>query len=107
MLTLNKQNHYRELYKQANPDWYSSGESYEAKVRHHISQQDNFPNSLTVLDLGCGCGGVMELFSSQVLLSVGIDLDMKSLYLHRDSASRLVLGNLTVLPFDDAVFDLR
>jgi len=106
MLTLNKQNHYRELYKQANPDWYSSGEFYEAKVRYHISQQGNSPNSLTVLDLGCGCGGVMELFSPQVLLSVGIDLDVKSLHLHRDSVSRLVSGNLASLPFDDAVFDL-
>ncbi len=106
MLSLSRQNYYRELFKQTNPTWCSSGELYEAKVRQYLFEQSASPDSLVVLDLGCGSGGVMELFSRQVLVSVGIDSDIKSLSLHRDDASKLVAGNLAVLPFDDAVFDL-
>ena len=77
MLPLSKQNAYRERYKALRPGWRTSGEEFEALTRQHIGP------GARVLDLGCGRGGVMELFWREVRLSVGLDPDHASLVEHR------------------------
>jgi len=77
MLPLNKQNAYRERYKRLRSGWRTSGEEFEALTRSHITPQSR------VLDLGCGRGGVMELFWQEVNLAVGLDPDYASLVEHR------------------------
>ena len=79
MLPLDKQNAYRKQYARLNPDWRTSGEEFEALIRKHIRP------TVRVLDLGCGRGGVMELFWREVDLSVGLDPDLVSLIEHRTS----------------------
>jgi SAM-dependent methyltransferase len=77
MLPLARQNAYRERYKALRPGWRTSGEVFEALIRQHIGP------GARVLDLGCGRGGVMELFWREVRLSVGLDPDHTSLVDHR------------------------
>lgn len=100
MLSLDKQNRYRERYRAANPGWRTSGEVYESLVRRHIHP------ATRVLDLGCGAGGVMELFSAQVALPAGVDPHLPSLRAARDRAMRLAQAAADHLPFADAAFDL-
>jgi SAM-dependent methyltransferase len=77
MLPLSKQNAYRERYKKLRPGWQPSGEAFEALTRQHIGP------TVRVLDLGCGRGGVMELFWREVKLAAGLDPDHASLVEHR------------------------
>jgi len=77
MLPLSKQNAYRERYKALRPGWRASGDEFEALARKHIGP------GARVLDLGCGRGGVMELFWKDVKLAVGLDPDHVSLVEHR------------------------
>lgn len=77
MLPLSRQNAYRERYKALRSGWRTSGEEFEALTRQRIGP------GARVLDLGCGRGGVMELFWREVKLSVGLDPDHASLVEHR------------------------
>ena len=100
MLSLDKQNRYRERYRAMRPGWRTSGEVYESFVRRHIHAD------AATLDLGCGAGGVMELFSDQVALSAGIDPHLPSLKQSRDANLLRVNGSATQLPFAASTFDL-
>ncbi len=86
MLPLSKQNVYRERYKTLRPGWRTSGEEFEALTRQHIGP------GVRVLDLGCGRGGVMELFWREVKLSVGLDPDHASLVEHRAKHTQEVIA---------------
>jgi ubiquinone/menaquinone biosynthesis C-methylase UbiE len=61
---------------------------------------------MSVLDVGCGEGGVIELFAGQLRLPVGIDPSITSLSGHRDRSVRLCAAKLEALPFRDGEFDL-
>lgn len=100
MLPLDRQNAYREKYRTQTPGWRTSGEVYEALVRRYVSR----PASL--LDLGCGRGGVIELVHADLGLPVGLDPDLHSLREHRQPRVRRVCGLADCLPFPAASFDL-
>ncbi len=59
-----------------------------------------------MLDIGCGRGGLIELFHGQAALVVGADPDRRSLVEHRAPAVRRVAGLMENLPFPDDSFDL-
>jgi ubiquinone/menaquinone biosynthesis C-methylase UbiE len=82
------------------PGWRSSGEQLEALVRSHISADSQ------VLDLGCGRGGVVELFWREVKLAVGLDPDVTSLAEHRARGMPVIRGRGENLPFAGESFDL-
>lgn len=105
MLSLHRQNGYRERYRAMRPGWRTSGEVYEARVRQYVCPT-SAETALSVLDLGCGAGGVMELFSREVALSVGIDPHLPSLLESRDAFIRRVNGSVERLPFQPESFDL-
>lgn len=86
MLPLSRQNTYRERYRTLRPGWRTSGEEFEALTRQHIGP------GARVLDLGCGRGGVMELFWRDVKLSVGLDPDHASLVEHRAKHTQEVIA---------------
>jgi SAM-dependent methyltransferase len=100
MLSLDRQNRYRERYRGMRPGWRTGGEVYESLVRRHIHA------GAATLDLGCGAGGVMELFSDQVARAVGIDPHLPSLKQSRDTRLKRVSGDAVHLPFASASFDL-
>lgn len=82
------------------PGWSSSGEQLEALVRSHLN-----PDS-RVMDLGCGRGGVVELFWRDVKLAAGLDPDVPSLSEHRARGMPVVTGRGEQLPFAGESFDL-
>ncbi len=99
MLPLDRQNAYRERYRRLNPGWRPSGEAFETLARRHSS-----PGS-SVLDMGCGRGGVMELLWRGVRLAVGVDPDLASLRDNRAGLPR-ACGLGEALPFRSESFDL-
>lgn len=99
MLPLDRQNAYRARYQRQRPGWQPSGHVFEALVRRTLTPASR------VLDLGCGRGGVMELFWQTVRRSVGLDPDLTSLREHRTAMPR-VCGLGQALPFAAAQFDV-
>lgn len=100
LLPLTVQNAYRERYRAIRPGWKSSGDQLEAMVRSHVTAQSR------VLDLGCGRGGVVELFWRDVRLAAGLDPDVPSLSEHRAAGMPVIRGVGEQLPFVDGSFDL-
>ena len=96
MLPLSRQNAYRERYKRLRPGWRTSGEELEALVRGRLAPQAR------VLDLGCGRGGVMELFWREALLAVGLDPDYASLVEHRAARGEHPFDRLRARPEQSA-----
>ena len=99
-LPLDVQNSYRARYRAMRPGWSSSGDQLEALVRGYLT-----PDS-QVLDLGCGRGGVVELFWESVKLAVGLDPDVPSLAEHRARGMAVIRGRGEHLPFAGESFDL-
>ncbi|SRR6266446_516915 len=100
VLPLSVQNAYRERYRAMRPGWKSSGDQIESMVRSHITPQSR------ILDLGCGRGGVVELFWRDVELAAGLDPDSPSLTEHRAQGMPVIRGVGERLPFVDESFDL-
>jgi SAM-dependent methyltransferase len=100
LLPLTLQNSYRARYRAMRPDWRSSGDQLEALVRSRLT-----PDS-RVLDLGCGRGGVVELFWREVKVAAGLDPDTASLSGHRAPGMPVIRGVGESLPFVNESFDL-
>src|SRR6202521_4994292 len=100
LLPLDTQNAYRDRYRAMRPGWQSSGERLEALVRSLLAEKTQ------VLDLGCGRGGVLELFWRDVKLAAGLDPDVPSLAEHRAAGMPVVRGRGENIPFADESFDL-
>jgi SAM-dependent methyltransferase len=100
LLPLTLQNSYRERYRAIRPGWRSSGDQLEALVRSHLTPESR------VLDLGCGRGGVVELFWREVKVAAGLDPDTASLAWHRAPGMPVIRGVGEGLPFVSESFDL-
>jgi ubiquinone/menaquinone biosynthesis C-methylase UbiE len=100
LLPLNRQNAYRERYRAMQPAWRTTGEQFEALVRGYVSSASQ------VMDLGCGRGGVVELFWRDVRVAVGLDPDIPSLTERRTTGMSVVRGVGEHLPFADRSFTL-
>jgi SAM-dependent methyltransferase len=100
VLPLSVQNAYRERYRAIKPGWRSSGDQVEAMVRSHVTR------SSRVLDLGCGRGGVVELFWRDVSLATGLDPDAPSLSEHRAAGMPVIRGVGEAIPFLERSFDM-
>src|ERR1700686_3087947 len=93
-------NSSRARYRAMRPGWETSGDQLEAILRAYVTRDSR------VLDLGCGRGGVMELFWRDVKLAAGLDPDVSSLAEHRAPGIPVVRGRGEHLPFADGSFDL-
>lgn len=100
VLPLDVQNAYRERYRAMRPGWRSSGEQLEALVRSRLT-----PDA-SVLDLGCGRGGVVELIWRDAKLAAGLDPDSPSLSERRPGGFPVIRGRGEELPFANRSFDL-
>src|ERR1700687_1559841 len=100
LLPLTLQNTYRARYRAMRPRLPSSRGQTEALVRGYLT-----PDS-RVLDLGCGRGGVVELFWRDVKLAAGLDPDSPSLTEHRAQGMPILRGVGEHLPFAGESFDL-
>jgi len=100
VLPLSRQNAYRDRYRALHPGWRPSGDQLEALVRRRLNANSR------VLDLGCGRGGVVELFWHDVRLAAGLDPDSPSLTEHRAPGMPVICGVGERMPFLDESFDL-
>ncbi len=99
MLSLNKQNEWRERYRAAHLGWRPATELYADLVRQQLTPQAR------VLDIGCGRGGLVEQLGHPLAQVVGIDPDWLSLHEHRLALPR-VAGFSDDLPFAPETFDV-
>ncbi|GJM42570.1 MAG: SAM-dependent methyltransferase [Ardenticatenaceae bacterium] len=99
MLSLDKQNEWREQYRAINPDWQPATELYANLVRQHLTPEAR------VLDIGCGRGGLVEQLDHPLENVVGIDPDWLSLHEHRLNLTSTVAFSED-LPFAPETFDL-
>jgi SAM-dependent methyltransferase len=104
LLSLDRQNRYRERYRAQRPGWRSSGDLYESFARRTVTPEA--AGALRVLDAGGGSGGLLELFSQHLRLAVAVDLDLPSLLQHRSPAVLRAGCDLAHLPFQNGFFDL-
>jgi len=100
LLPLDSQNRYRDRYRHIRPGWQPSGDQLEALVRGYVTRNSN------VLDLGCGRGGVAEVFWQDVRLAAGLDPDAASLTSHRAAGMPVVRAMGEHLPFAADSFDM-
>jgi SAM-dependent methyltransferase len=100
LLPLTLQNTYRARYGAMRPGWRSSGDQLEAMVRGYVTPE------ASVLDLGCGRGGVVELIWRDAKLAAGLDPDSPSLTSRRTSGMPILRGVGEHLPFASSSFDL-
>jgi SAM-dependent methyltransferase len=102
MLTLNRQNAYRDRLRSLWPGWRPATEVYEAAVRRYL-----IPGT-RLLDAGCGRGGVVEQVAGEEIILAGIDPDRRSLVEHRLPPKRMAraVARLEAIPFAAGSFDL-
>ena len=100
MLSLDRQEAYRQRYAMLRPNWQPGSHVYRDLVAAHL-----FPDA-RVLDLGCGRGGIMERLHAQASFATGLDPDLRSLREHRAPALPLTCGLAEALPYADRSFDL-
>jgi SAM-dependent methyltransferase len=100
LLPLTLQNRYRAQYRSMRPGWQSSGDQLEALVWRYVSSETS------VLDLGCGRGGVVELVWRGAKFAAGLDPDVPSLSEHRAPGMPVLRGVGEHLPFAGDSFDL-
>ncbi|MEM7797976.1 MAG: class I SAM-dependent methyltransferase [Chloroflexota bacterium] len=99
MLTLEKQNQLRDRYRLDRPGWRPATEQFAGLVGHYLK------SSHSLLDLGCGRGGLIEQLDHPHSLAIGLDPDMHSLREHRLKMNRAA-GYSHELPFPNEHFDL-
>jgi SAM-dependent methyltransferase len=99
MLSLERQNYWREQYRQRRPNWQPATELYADLVRA------NLPADARLLDVGCGRGGLVEQLGHPPELIAAVDPDHKSLYEHRLGIPRFV-GFSHHLPLAASQFDV-
>ncbi len=99
MLSLERQNQWREQYRLSYPDWQPATELFAQLVRNHLAAD------ATLLDIGCGRGGLVEQLKHPVVRMLGLDPDWHSLREHRLELPRIV-GTSDALPFAEKCVDV-
>ncbi len=100
MLSLERQNAWREAYAATHPGWRPATELFAARVREALAP------SARLLDLGCGRGGLVEQLAHPTAQIVGIDPDFDSLRRHRLTNLPRAASAGDGLPFVSGSFDV-
>ncbi len=99
-LSLDRQNDYRARYARMRPGWRPATDVYESLIRERLAP------GLTVLDLGCGRGGVLEQVGAAVDHPLGLDPDHRSLVEHRLPDLPRINAESGAIPLRAACVDL-
>lgn len=100
MLSLDRQNEWRERYRAEHPGWRPATEVFAAAVRASLPPDGHW------LDLGCGRGGLVEQLPHPAARTFGIDPDYASLRGHRLPGLARAVALSDGLPFGEATFDV-
>jgi ubiquinone/menaquinone biosynthesis C-methylase UbiE len=96
---MNRQEYWRERYKELRPEWNPSPTIYAELVDRRVGQDTR------VLDIGCGHSGLLEDVFTRTRLTYGVDTDAAAL-VKNSVISRKVVANADHLPFESSSFDL-
>jgi len=100
MLSLDRQNAWREAYRALHPGWRPATELFADRVR------DALTAGARLLDLGCGRGGLVEQLDHPLAHAVGVDPDFASLRDHRLPALPRLASVSDRLPLAPTAFDV-
>lgn len=100
MLSLDRQNEWRERYRSEHPDWRPATEVFAGHVRERLQ-----PHS-RLLDVGCGRGGLVEQLAHTPARMAGVDPDLSSLREHRLITLPRAVALSNQLPFVAGSFDI-
>lgn len=100
MLSLDKQNQWRDVYRAEHPEWRPATEVFARRVREHSKLESR------LLDIGCGRGGIFEQLDHPIAQSAGIDPDFSSLREHRLKHLPRAAALSDRLPFAGNTFDV-
>ncbi|MHB8624871.1 MAG: class I SAM-dependent methyltransferase [Aggregatilineales bacterium] len=98
-LTLDRQNRYRDRFRQERIGWSPATEVYEQLIRERLRP------GMRILDLGCGRGGILEQLGAAVDHPFGIDPDARSLVEHRLPELPRAAALADALPLPNESFD--
>ena len=91
-------------------DWYRGPGAVADRLEKRLLGEQlrvSFPDSRTLLEVGCGTGHFVRWFEEQGLSTVGVDPSAAMLdEAKRLGGGRLVRANACALPFADRTFDL-
>lgn len=100
MISLERQNEWRERYRLHHPGWRPATEVFAERIRAHLRPGNR------LLDIGCGRGGVIEQLHHPLPRTVGVDPDSLSLIEHRLPALPRAVAFSHHLPFHQGSFDV-
>lgn len=100
MLSLDRQNYWRERYRAEHPGWRPATEVFAGCVRERLRPDGR------LLDIGCGRGGLVEQLGHPTDRLVGVDPDFVSLGEHRLAGLPRVVTTSNGLPFAKNTFDV-
>lgn len=100
MLSLERQNEWREQYRAEHPGWRPATEQFADYVRGVLSPGGR------LLDIGCGRGGLIEQLGHATDRIVGVDPDFISLAEHRLTGLPRSVALSDPLPFVSNSFDV-
>ncbi len=99
MLSLDKQERFRQRYRQIAPGWQPALEVYTGALDSLVTAD------LALLDIGCGPGGLVRKYEGRACCVIGVDEHAAS-FRHLAEIAALVSARLDALPFPNAAFDL-
>tara|TARA_B100000925_G_C21966076_1_gene455636 strand:+ start:292 stop:1353 length:1062 start_codon:yes stop_codon:yes gene_type:complete len=97
-------NYYRDIYDNHNPEYLFNHQNFRSKtvykfVESFLKSSDN------ILEIGCGCGGIINRFHINGYNSIGLDYNEEYLNYGRQKGLDLRHGSIEVLNENDK-FDL-
>lgn len=100
MLSLDRQNKWRERYRSEHSGWQPATEVFAGHVRRRLRSGDR------LLDVGCGRGGLIEQLNHDTDRMAGVDPDHTSLREHRLADLPRAVAMSGGLPFAGDSFDM-
>ncbi len=95
----------RQYYELNADEYFTATRGVQLTHLWNVITRELTPQAL-ILDLGCGSGRDLRYFSQKDFRVVGLDYSYGLLKLAKDfSRQRVVLGDITRLPFQESVFD--
>jgi ubiquinone/menaquinone biosynthesis C-methylase UbiE len=96
---MNRQQYWRQIYKERRPEWDSSTTVYRRLIGEKVDE------TTRVLDIGCGHAGYLKEVYDRTPFSYGVDPDADALA-NNTTIKNTVLANAEDLPFEDEFFDV-